>query len=98
MKTSYLSVDNFKKYSISMGQYLSLRDDQVIIVSGYTVSQLTIDHNIDGICVQYQFAPGLPNWLESVRLNIGFSMARKHGRSVHGHVITKFSGIITYPW
>ena len=40
--------------------------------------------------VQYQVAPGLPNyylWLESVRLN-----GRR--RSVYGHVITKFSRMI----
>ena len=44
--------------------------------------------------------PVLPNWLESVRLNIGFPVVRTDGRAVYGHVITKFSGMgrFTYPW
>ena len=44
--------------------------------------------------------PVLPNWLESVRLNIGFPVVRTDGRVVYGHVITKFSGMgrFTYPW
>ena len=42
----------------------------------------------------------LPNWLESVRLNIGCPVARTDGRAVYGHVINKFSGMgrFTYPW
>ena len=34
--------------------------------------------------------PVLPNYLESVRLNIGFPVVRTVGRG-HGNVITKFS-------
>ena len=51
-----------------------------------------------------QISPELPNQLESVRVNIGFPVVRtdgrSFGRSVYGHVITKFSGIgrFTYPW
>ena len=37
--------------------------------------------------------PVLPNWLESVRLNVGFPVVRTDGRAVYGYVITKFSGI-----
>ena len=40
-----------------------------------------------------QFPPGLPNKLESVRLNIGYPVVQTDGRSVYGHVITKFSGM-----
>ena len=36
---------------------------------------------------------GLLNYLESVRVNIGFSVVRRDGRSVYGQVITKFSGM-----
>ena len=50
-----------------------------------------------------QFSPGgLPNYRESVRVNIGFFGAngRSFVRSVYGHVITKFFGMgrFTYPW
>ena len=37
MKTSNLSVDNFKKYLTSMGQHLSPRYGQMILVSEYPV-------------------------------------------------------------
>ena len=42
----------------------------------------------------------LPNWLESVRLNIGFPVVRTDGLAVYGDVITKFSGMVrfTCPW
>ena len=40
-----------------------------------------------------QFPPGLLKWLESVKVNIGFPVVRTGGRSVYGHVITKFSGV-----
>ena len=53
-----------------------------------------------------QISPGLPNYLESVRGNIGFPVVRmdgrSFGRSMYGHVITitKFSGTgrFTYLW
>ena len=43
--------------------------------------------------------PVLPNWLESVTLNIGFPVVRTDGLAVYDHVITKFSGMgrFTYP-
>ena len=46
-----------------------------------------------------QLSPGLPKWLENVRVNIGIPVVRTDGRSV-GHVITKFSvmGRFIYPW
>ena len=37
LKTYNSSADNFKKYSISMGRHLSLRNGQGILVSGYPV-------------------------------------------------------------
>ena len=40
-----------------------------------------------------QFSPGLLNYLESVRVNIGFSVVQRDGWSVYGQVITKFSGM-----
>ena len=48
-----------------------------------------------------QISPGLPKKLASVKVNIGFPVVRTDGlsggrsvgRSVHGHVITKFSGM-----
>ena len=51
-----------------------------------------------------QFSSGLPGllkYLESVKVNIGVPVVRTQGgRSVHGQVITKFSGMgrFTYPW
>ena len=43
-----------------MGQHLSPRYGQVILVKGYSVlTALSIDHNKD---VQYQGVPGLPNY------------------------------------
>ena len=34
-----------------------------------------------------------PKLAKSVRVNIGFPVVRTDGRSVYGHVITKFSGM-----
>ena len=59
--------------------------------------QLSIDHNID-VQLVFSWAPKLA---KSVRVNIGFPVVRTDGgRSVYGHVITKFSGMgrFTYPW
>ena len=43
-----------------MGQHLSPRYGQVILVKGYSVlTALSIDHNKD---VQHQGVPGLPNY------------------------------------
>ena len=62
-----------------MGRHLNPRFGWMILVSGYCVLQLSIDHNID---VQYgcniSFAV-LPNQLESVRSNIGFPVVRMDG-------------------
>ena len=43
--------------------------------------------------------PGLPQYLESVGVNIGMVLRADGGWSVYGHVITKFSGMdrFTYP-
>ena len=52
--------------------------------------QLSIDHNID-VQLVFSWAPKLA---KSVRVNIGFPVVRTDGgRSVYGHVITKFSGM-----
>ena len=42
--------------------------------------------------MQYQVAPGLINYLESVRLKVGFPVVQMDGRVVYDHVITKFLG------
>ena len=57
--------------------------------------QLSIDHNIDLQYVCNLSFTVLPNYLESVRLNIGFPVVRTDDRrrSVYGHVITKFCGM-----
>ena len=36
--------------------------------------------------------PVLPNWLESVRLNIGFPVVRTDGRAVYGTLLPDFLG------
>ena len=51
-----------------------------------------IDHNIDVQPVQLVFS-WAPKLAKSVRVNIGFPVVRTDGRSVYGHVITKFSGM-----
>ena len=47
-----------------------------------------------------QFSPELPKKIESVKVNIGSPVVRKDGllggRSVYGHVITKFSGVVRF--
>ena len=62
-----------------MGQYLSLRYSQVIVVTGYPV--LT--------------AVNLSTWMCNIRLHLGFqtsySVRWMVGLLVYGHVITKFS-------
>ena len=62
--------------------------------------QLSIDHNINVQYVCNISLAVLPNWLESVRLNIGFPVVRTDGLAVYGEVITKFSGMVrfTCPW
>ena len=84
-----------------MGRHLSLWYGQVILVSGYPVlTALNLSQHWCAIC-KCQFAPGLPNLLESVWLNIGFLWCgRTVIQSVFGHVIIKFSGMdrFSYPW
>ena len=72
-----------------MGRHLSPRYGQVILVRGYLVLITTLMCN--------QFSSGLPKWLESVKVNIGFPVVRTDGRLVYGHVITKFSGLGRFP-
>ena len=94
LKTSNLSADNFKKYSTSMGRYLSPRYSQVIMVSGYPV--LTAVNWSQHGCAA----------CATTRLHLGSQLARKceieHwfpcgakgraiGRSLYGHVITKIN-------
>ena len=53
--------------------------------------QLSVDHNM---AVQYQVAPGLPNVARKCEIKHWFPCVadgRTVGRSVYGHVITKFS-------
>ena len=93
-----------KRYWTSMGRHLSPRYGQVILVSGYSV--LTAVNWSQHWCAIYVCnisLPVLPNWLESVRIKHWFPCGadgRAGGRSVYGHVITKFSGMgrFTYPW
>ena len=55
LKTSNLSADNLKKYLTSMGQHLSPRYGQVILVSGYPVlTAVNWSQHWCAICVQYQ--------------------------------------------
>ena len=78
-----------------MGRHLSARYGQVILVSGcpLLIAVMSIDHNIDVQPVQLVF-PWAPKLAKSVRVNIGFPVVRTDGgRSVYGHVITKFSGM-----
>ena len=74
-----LSADNFKKYPTSMGENVSPRHGQVILVSGYPVlTAVNWSQHWCAICVQYQFSCATK--LASVRLNIGFHVVRTDGR------------------
>ena len=82
-----------------MGRHLSPRYGQVILVIPcFDSCQLirTLMCNMSAM----SSLPVLPNWLESVRLNIGFPVVRTDGQAVNGRVTTKFSGMgrFTYPW
>ena len=74
-----------------MGRHLSPVYGQAILVSRYTVFTAVnwSQHGWSHGCT----IPGcsLPNYIESVRLNIGMSVVRMVRRSVYGHVIAKFS-------
>ena len=65
-----------------MNRHLSPRYGQVILVSGYLFWQLSNDHNTDVQYVCNISFPVLPNYLESVRLNIGFPVVWTYGRSL----------------
>ena len=57
LKTSNLSADNFKKILTLMGQHLSPRYGQVILVSGYPVSTaVNWSQRWCPKCVHYQFS------------------------------------------
>ena len=70
MKTSNLSVDNFKKVLDLDGL-----TPEPVIRSGDT------GQRIPCFCSCQLFSPGLPKWLESVKVNIGFPVLRRDGRS-----------------
>ena len=85
MKTSNLSADNFKKILDLTGS-----TPEPAIRSGDTGQripcfescQVSIDHNMDVQCVQYQSS--FATKLESVRLNIGSPVVRTDGRAAGG--------------
>ena len=81
-----------------MGRHLNPRFGWVILVSGYCVLQLSIDHNID---VQYgcniSFA-ALPNQLESVRSNIGFPVVRTDGWAGERRLLVAKKVIVRFPY
>ena len=112
MKTSNLSADNLKKVldldgSTPEPAIRSVDLDGSItepeIRSGDTGQWIPCFDSCQLIHGYYlrlmcnQFPPGLPKWLDSVKVNIGFSVVRTGGRSVYGHVITKFSGMGKFP-
>ena len=89
-----MSADNFKKLLDLDGSTL-----EPAIPSGDTGQRIPCFDSCQLITALMcnQFSPGLPNWLESARVNIGMPVVRTDGRSfvrsVYGHVITKFSGL-----
>ena len=48
----------------------------------HTNTEILLDSNCGIIKETGLFSPGLPNYLESVRVNIGFPVVRTDGRSV----------------
>ena len=89
-----------KRYSTSIGQYLSQRYGQVILVSGYPVlTAVNWSKHWCAICVQYQSscASRLARKCETEHCS---PVVRTDGRAVYCHVITTFSGMgrLTYPW
>ena len=101
LKTSNLSVDNFKKILDLDGSTpepaIRLGDTGMRIPcfdSCQLITTLMWNQFSHGL-------PGLPKKLESVRVNIGIPVVRTDGlRAVYGHVITKISGMgrFTYTW
>ena len=101
ISNSKLSADNFKKILDLDGSTPepALRSgDTGQWVLCFDSCQLITTLDVQYVC--NISLPVLPNWLESVRLNIGYPVVRTDGRAVYGHVITKFSGMgrFTYPW
>ena len=89
---SNLSANNFKKYSASMGQHLSPRYSQVILISRYPdLTAVNWSQHWCAICVQYQFSctPKLARKCEIEH----WLPCGADGRVVYSHVITKFSGM-----
>ena len=85
MKTSNLSADNFKKILDLDGS-----TPEPAIRSGDTGQRIPCFDSCQLIATLMcnQFSPGLPNWLESARVNIGVPVVR-----TDGHVTIKFSGM-----
>ena len=92
-----------KRYSTSMGQHLSPRYGQVILVSGYPVlTAVNWSQHWCAICVQYQSSCA-PRLARKCEIEHWFSCGadgRAGGQAVYCLVITKFSGMgrFTYPW
>ena len=87
-----MSADNFKKVHDLDGS-----TPEPAIRSGDTSQRIPCFESCQLITTLMcnQFLPGLQNQLESVRVNIGSLWCGRtvSGRSVYGHVITKFSGM-----
>ena len=90
MKTSNLSADNFKKILDLDGSTpepaIRLGDTGQRIPCFDSCQLITtlMDCHIDVQYVCNISLPVLPNWLESVRLNIGFTVVRTDGRAAGG--------------
>ena len=88
-----------KRYSTSMGQHLSPRYGQVILVSRYPVlTAVNWSQHWCAICAQYQSSCA-PTLARKCDIEHCFCCGAD-GRAVYCHVITKFSGMgrFTYPW
>ena len=90
-----------KKYSTSMGQHLSPRYSQVILVGGYPV--LTAVTLMCNICAISVFLCSQIKLARKCEIEHWYSCgANRHSviHSVYGLVITKFSGMVrfTYRW
>ena len=93
-ETGNLSADNLKKILDLDGSTLkpAVRSDD----NGHRIPCFDSCQLITTLMCN-QFSLGLPNQLESRRVNIGSPVVRTGGRSlarsVYGHVVTKFSGM-----
>ena len=87
------------RYSTSMGQHLSPRYGQVILVSGYPVpTPVNWSQHGCAICMQYQ-SPCAPRLARKCDIKHWFSCSAD-GWAVYCHVFTNFfkMGRVTYPW